>query len=146
MFRMNKLSKSKDNPCFWLPAGVHWYANGVLSKSLISQTTPMQKIPVRQVASDVAELMNFTARRCLFIAKIHFCVLDFFYSPSLLRLSVVAVIRSFLCNINIVRMTFFKSCTGNSDKFSVFLKKRNCLCTAISHTCTKTAEKLEHCI
>ena len=47
---------------------------------------------------------------------------DFFYNS---LLGTYAIVGSFFCNVNIVRMRFLETCTGDTYKLTVFLESGN---------------------
>ena len=60
-----RLDELKVLPIFGLakrPEGVRLYIDGALSKSLISQTMPMQELPTRRTIYSEVEWQKFTAR------------------------------------------------------------------------------------
>ena len=61
----------------------------------------------------------------------------------ILVVAACAVVGSFFCDVDIVRMRFTKTCICNANKLSSFLKFCNSFAAAVTHTCADTAEKLE---
>ena len=51
-----------------------------------------------------------------------------------------AVIRSFLGDVDIMRMTLLQGCSGDLHKSAGLLQGLDILCTAVAHTGTETAE------
>jgi hypothetical protein len=60
-----------------------------------------------------------------------------------LQLLIKTVVRSFLCDVNIMWVRFFKGSSCDLCKFASFVEVFDCWATAISHTRTDTAFELE---
>ena len=54
------------------------------------------------------------------------------------------IVRRFFCNVNIVRVGFFQTCSGDLYKLCLFVKFLYGFAAAVTHSRTYSAYKLEY--